>query len=150
MSEIISGLFVGSQGSATEGKFKAVINCTEELNNIGNAEIYMNVPLKDYGDSDYDDALTFYKAIKDVKQFIANYKLIDQIPLLVHCQMGVSRSTNMTVAILLLLYPTQTIQGAYVYVKQQRAQAFSIGRLYERTINEYFGDDPCRIDNLLV
>jgi len=110
----------------------------------------MNIPLKDYGDIDYDDAMTFYKGIRDVKKFIDDYKLIDQVPLLVHCQMGVSRSTNMTVAILLLVYPTQTIEGAYDYIKHQRPQAFSIGRLYERTINEYFGDDPYRIDNLLI
>ena len=34
MSEVLPGLFIGDWKAAKEGKFKAVINCTEELGNI--------------------------------------------------------------------------------------------------------------------
>jgi predicted protein tyrosine phosphatase len=144
-SEIIPNLFVGDYLDAIECKsgdlcIKRVVNCTEELPNVTGMEgedLYMQIPVNDQ--DTFEDTLVFYVHIQPFLTFMDKHPL-DTHPVLIHCQMGVSRSCSMAVAYLVHTSVCKDVDAAYKFVMEKRPQAFMNGIwiVYKNALNDFF------------
>ena len=139
MNEIIPGVFVGDAISArnTKKNIKRVVNAGQ-LKNLANLPPadYLKIEIDD--DGSYDDLLAFYDAIPRFLHFMDASDVI-QSPVLIHCQLGVSRSCSLMVVYLLAKNMCATVDEAIALVKAKRSVAFINRRhVYKSVIEEWF------------
>ena len=126
-SEILPGLYVGSclavDRLVRSGTVKRVVNCTAELKNLSRIDeaSYLAVPLKD--DGTYDDQAVFADNVTNIMTFL-DKESFDKSPVLLHCQMGVSRSPSVAAAYLLHTGKYEKVSEAKRFVKQMRPASF--------------------------
>ncbi len=126
-SEIIPGLYVGSVDSVQylvrKQLVKRVINCSTEIRNVAAVDdsSYLNIPLNDSGT--IDDQAVLADNIKRIMMFL-DRETFDESPVLIHCQMGVSRSPTVTAAYLLHSGQCWSVAEAKSFVKRMRPVAF--------------------------
>ena len=124
-NQIVSGLYVGNASAARHPPpdVVRVVNCTEELGNLAQApyQQYWQIPLQDSGD-DYD-LRTFHRGLGGVFRFLDAIPL-QQAPVLIHCQQGISRSSSVALAYLLYHRVVPNIRTGVRFMVQQRPVAF--------------------------
>lgn len=134
MDEIVPGVFVGDAISARHQNHKNVIKRVVnagQLKNIANvpADDYLCINIEDSGT--YEDLLAFMDAVEPQKK-----------PVLIHCQLGVSRSCSLAVVYLLAKRICTTVNEAIAFVRSKRRVAF-INRkyYYKEVIEDWHGKD---------
>ena len=147
MHEIIPNLYVGDYFSVkfmTEGsreKIRRIVNTAEEIQNVANfpADCYLHLPLKD--DCSFEDTMRFNDYMRPFIQFMGQ-KELSESPVLIHCQMGVSRSCSMAAVYILHKGYVKTFDEAVKFIVRKRPQAFSggINRVYALPIIERYED----------
>lgn len=126
-SEIIPGLYVGSVDSVRylvrKQLVKRVINCSAEVRNVAAVDnsSYLIIPLNDSGT--IDDQAVLADNIKRVMMFL-DRETFNESPVLIHCQMGVSRSPTVAAAYLLHSGQCGSVAEAKSFVKRMRPVAF--------------------------
>lgn len=145
IQEIIPNLYVGDEfsvrnmSSTQQNTIKRIVNTACEIGNIANypADFYHHIKLKD--DCTFEDLMTFNDSIKPFLAFMEKKSLEDS-PVLIHCQMGVSRSCSMLAVYLLHKRVCKTFDEAVDYIVAKRPQAFDGGnnRVYALPIIEHF------------
>lgn len=106
-SEIIKGLWVGSEGAASSKQFfekediKACLNCTPSIqNNFSFAGVeYLRLPLNDSPEKE-DVALMKELLPLGVEWLRVHHQLLGY-NILIHCHMGIARSASVTCAYLM-------------------------------------------------
>jgi len=145
MQLIIPNLYLGDISSILyiskeeKEKIKRVVNTAGELENFANYPLdkYLHIPLKD--DGTFEDLMVFNDSIRPFIKFMDAVKLEDS-PVLIHCQMGMSRSCSMLAVYLLHKGICKDFKSAVEYIVDKRPQAFHGGTItvYELPINEHF------------
>lgn len=157
ITEIVPGLFVGSVAE-TRRAFDAngthffsflrrktsidrmrVVNAAVELGNITKRPTsqYLAVPLRDDGDD--QDLSAFYDNIPAVLEFLDREALVDS-NLLIHCQMGRSRSCSVAIVCLLYMGAVSSVEEGYQLLQIKRPGSFPHGRLYSRAIQIWYDE----------
>jgi protein-tyrosine phosphatase len=118
MTEILPGLlYLGSVNSVNkqwlvEKNIQSILNCAIEIDDKVDVE-YMKLNLDDYNENN-----NFINEYPRAMEFI-NHSILNRKPILVHCRMGINRSTTITI-LYLAKYCGMTINQAYAYVKLKR------------------------------
>jgi len=134
MKEILPSLYIGTYADAeclvvhpSESKW-AVVNCAREIRNISNRHPsqYLKIPLDDTGD--LEDNILFQREIHSVIDFIGE-RLKEGKEVLVHCQMGKSRSCSVLAAYLLHGKTEYNLRDAKQWIIDRYPEAFDGGSL---------------------
>lgn len=138
MDEIIPGVFVGDAISArhTKDKIKRVVNAGQ-LKNLANVleADYLRVEIDDTGS--HQDLLAFHDAIPAFLKFMDEADPKEKA-VLIHCQLGVSRSCSLMVVYLLAKNVCDTVDEAIDYIQKKRSVAFINRRhVYRAVIEEW-------------
>lgn len=138
MDEILPGVFVGDAISAR--KKKPVI---QRIVNVGQIKNFANLPSTHYLRIDINDTGsnkdldTFDKAIPLFLQFM-DMVSPEVSPVLIHCQLGVSRSCSLVIVYLLAQKVCKTVDEAIEYIKAKRSVAFINRRyVYRKVIEDW-------------
>lgn len=127
-TEILPGLYVGSVHAVRDlvgrGVVKRIVNCAKEFRNVGSVDVgsYLKVPLDDSGS--WDDQVVFADNFKHIMEFLDKESFAVS-PVLIHCQMGISRSPYVTAAYLVHSRQQKSVSEAKLFVKKLRPIAFS-------------------------
>lgn len=138
MDEIIPGVFVGDAISARSArtKIKRVVNAGQ-LKNLANipSDDYLRLEIDDSGTE--QDLLAFHDAIPTFLKFMDEADPKEK-PVLIHCQLGVSRSCSLMVVYLLAKNVCATVDEAIDYIRKRRSVAFINRRyIYRGVIEEW-------------
>ncbi len=126
-SEVLPGLFVGSVDAVrylyNNQMVKRVINCAEELSNVADVpdDSYLSVKLNDSGT--VNDQGVLADNVQTIMAFLERDSL-NESPVLIHCQMGISRSPSVAAAYLLHTGQCFTVSEAKRTVKTARPVSF--------------------------
>lgn len=112
-------LYIGSRSAALSREFFAtkgigvIVNCAQELSNpFRNVMLYKHIKLEDDVEQD------LFEEIPEAVKYIDDQ--LKKTNVLVHCQMGMSRSAAIVVAYLLFKFEFSSVQAAIDYLKVQR------------------------------
>ncbi|KAJ3039052.1 hypothetical protein HK097_002956 [Rhizophlyctis rosea] len=148
MIEILPNLFIGTYTDAErlvihpeESKW-TVINCTREIRNISNrhSSQYKKIPLDDTGN--LEDNMTLQQQVHPVLDFIDEKRKKEE-PVLIHCQLGKSRSCSVVAAYLLHKDMVETVEEAKKCIIERHPKAFDGGelRVYDMALRQTFDVD---------
>jgi protein-tyrosine phosphatase len=144
-SEILPGLFIGSNRNASDKKkldelgIKKILNMTIECSNhypdlFEYKKIMLNDSVEQQLEPYLDDAIKFIEEA-----------MVNKVPILVHCYAGISRST--TVVIAYLCSTGMTLKKAVTLVKEKRPEIEpNVGFYKHLMIREYKFTGKCSID----
>lgn len=120
LSEIIPGLLyisndlqVGSRGKLKRYGITSIINCTMDIPNyFPNDFTYLNIRI-------YDN-LSEIIPIKKICDFVDECIHIPRLKILVHCNMGISRSCSVAIILLLYLKIFKSVDECLNYIRIRR------------------------------
>lgn len=140
MNQIIPGVFVGDALSAKSNTvITRVVNAGQLKNLAGTPSTdYLRIEIDDTGS--HQDLLAFNDAIPSFLTFMDKTDPKER-PVLIHCQLGVSRSCSLMVVYLLAKKVCATVEEAIDYVRMKRSVAF-INRqhVYRDVIEDWFSN----------
>lgn len=124
--KIIENLYLGDADTYDKQQFALIVNCCPEIN-VNYADSNKVVRINVYDDIGDNEKLVSQIFIKQVLEKIHVYRLRN-MPVLVHCAMGIQRSATI-VACYLLRYGEQKMSVAetIMFIQSKREVAFSTG-----------------------
>ena len=131
-TEVLPGLFVGNQNVANDRDFflrhniRRVVNCTFNIPNyFTDLADYLQIPVGDSSSEETNRIMS--AALPRILSFIASGYPSRQKGILIHCNMGVSRSCTVAAAYIRMCC-VSSIDAALNHVLCRRPQAFFYGR----------------------
>lgn len=133
-TRILDGLWVGNQRSAASERFiadnriGAILNCTANVPNhfAANPSIqYLRIPVHDTAAK--RDIGKFLRYLPAACEFIYRVRVVEGLPLLIHCHAGKQRSAAVVVAFLIKFY-NYTPHNAVNFLLRKKPDVFHNGR----------------------
>jgi protein-tyrosine phosphatase len=119
--EIIPGLFLADvlQVLQSDINFDSVVNCTQELGNVLKKDdyCYMKIPLTDT--DTFEEGMLFYSNMSKIHSFI-DLELSRQKKIVIHCQLGKSRSPSVVASYLIHSKLCSNVKEAWKYIHDIR------------------------------
>jgi dual specificity MAP kinase phosphatase len=146
-TEIIPYLWIGDYKDSinldflNDKKIKVIINCTKDIQFLNDPELNkikkIRIPVDDRPSLSYiNDNMIMYNNIYDIVNKIHQY-IINEIPVLVHCQAGKQRSATV-IAAYYIMFGKVDVETAVNYIRSKRLQCFQPKNNFKLALEKFY------------
>lgn len=146
-SEILPYLWIGDYKDSIDldflhdKKIKVIINCTKDIQFLDDPEFKnlkkIRIPVDDRPSISYmDDNMLMYHSVYDIVKDIHQY-IINEVPVLVHCQAGKQRSATV-IAAYYIMFGKVDVETAVNYVRSKRLKCFQPKNNFQLALDKFY------------